>query len=118
MNNYEVVFISTPVLNNEEYKKIVDKYASFITSNGGEVSNKEDWGLRQLAYPIEKKTTGFYTLIEFALPPENVTKMEVEFKRDESIMRFLSTRLNKHALKYNDSRRIRLANKKVEKQEA
>ena len=118
MNNYEVVFISTPVLSNEEYKNVVAKYTDFITSNGGEVSSKEDWGLRQLAYPIEKKTTGFYTLVEFVLPPENLSKLEVEFKRDENIMRFLSTRLNKYALKYNDSRRIRLSNKKEEKQEA
>ncbi|MEZ5009721.1 MAG: 30S ribosomal protein S6 [Chitinophagales bacterium] len=119
MNNYEVVFISTPVLSNEEYKNVVAKYTNFIANNGGEVTSKEDWGLRQLAYPIEKKTTGFYTLIEFDLPTENLKKLEIEFKRDENIMRFLSTRLNKYALKYNDSRRIRLSNnKKEEKQEA
>lgn len=118
MNNYEVVFISTPVLNNEAYKKQVDKYASFITDNGGEVVNKEDWGLRQLAYPIEKKTTGFYTLIEFKLDGEFIKKLEIDFKRDENVMRFLTTRLNKYAVKYGDSRRNRLANKKAEKQEA
>ena len=119
MNNYEVVFISTPVLNNEEYKKIVEKYSSFITDNGGKVEFKEDWGLRQLAYPIEKKTTGFYSYLEFQLPAENLKKLEVEFKRDENIMRFLSTRLHKYALQYNEQRRNRLANsKKAEKQEA
>lgn len=118
MNNYEVVFISTPVLSNEQYKKVVDKYAGFITGNGGEVSNREDWGLRQLAYPIEKKTTGFYTLLQFQLPTEHVQKLEVEFKRDEHIMRFLTTRLDKYALAYAETRRNKLANKTVEKQEA
>ena len=118
MNNYEVVFISTPVLNNEAYKKLVDKYTGFITENGGEIVSKEDWGLRQLAYPIEKKTTGFYTLVEFKLDGEFIRKMEVDFKRDESIMRFLTTRLDKYALAYADQRRNRLANKQEEKQSA
>ena len=118
MNNYEVVFVSTPVLNSEQYKKVVAKYTSFITDNGGEVSHKEDWGLRQLAYPIEKKTTGFYTLVQFKLPTENIQRMEVDFKRDENIMRFLTTRLDKHALVYAESRRNRLSNQQVEKQEA
>lgn len=121
MNNYEVVFISTPVLSNEQYKNVVDKYANFITNAGGSIVSKEDWGLRQLAYPIEKKTTGFYTLIEFSAPPQSINRLEVEFKRDENIMRFLTTRLNKHALAYAESRRNRLANKSSEasaKQEA
>ena len=75
MNNYEVVFISTPVLSNEQYKKVVDKYSNFIKENG-EIINHEDWGLRQLAYPIEKKTTGFYTLIEFAAPGDIIQRMD------------------------------------------
>ena len=110
MNNYEVVFISTPVLSNEQYKKVVDKYSNFIKEHG-EIINHEDWGLRQLAYPIEKKTTGFYTFIEFAAPGEIIQRMEVEFKRDENIMRFLTTRLDKYALAYNEQRRNKLANK-------
>ena len=86
--------------------------------NGGEIVSKEDWGLRQLAYPIEKKTTGFYTFIEFKLSGELIRRLEIEFKRDENIMRFLTTRLDKFALTYNDQRRNKLANKKAEKQEA
>jgi small subunit ribosomal protein S6 len=121
MNNYEVVFVSTPVLSTDQHKAVVTKYSGLITDNGGTITNTENWGLRQLAYPIEKKTTGFYTLIEFASNPEFIKKLEVEFKRDENIMRFLSTRLDKHALAYNEKRKIRLANKtaeKAEKQEA
>ncbi len=118
MNNYEVVFISTPVLSNEQYKKVVSKYTTFVKDNGGEVQHQEDWGLRQLAYPIEKKTTGFYTLLQFGLPGEHLAKMEVEFKRDENVMRFLSTRLDKHSLAYNENRRNKLSNKPVEKEEA
>lgn len=113
MNNYEVVFISTPVLSNEQYKKVVDKYSNFIKEHG-EITNHEDWGLRQLAYPIENKTTGFYTLIEFTAPGESIGRMEVEFKRDENIMRFLTTKLDKYALAYSEQRRNRLSNKKAE----
>jgi len=110
MNNYEVVFISTPVLSNEQYRKVVDKYSGYIKEHG-EIINHEDWGLRQLAYPIEKKTTGFYTLIEFKAPGEVIDRMEVEFKRDENIMRFLTTRLDKYGVEYNERRRNKLANK-------
>ena len=117
MNNYEVVLISTPVLNNEQYKKVVDKYGSFIKENG-EIVSQEDWGLRQLAYPIEKKTTGFYTLIEFKATPDLIERLEVEFKRDENIMRFLTTRLDKYALAYNERRKNKLSNKQFEKEEA
>jgi small subunit ribosomal protein S6 len=117
MNNYEVVFISTPVLSTEQYKKVVAKYVDFIKENG-EVTNHEDWGLRQLAYPIEKKTTGFYTLIEFTVPTEVIGRLEVEFKRDENVMRFLTTRLDKYALAYNDQRKNKLSNKQVAKEEA
>ncbi len=120
MKNYEVVFISTPVQSNEAYKKTVSKYADFIKENNGEVVHKEDWGMRQLAYPIEKKTTGFYTLLQFKLDPQFLRKLEVEFKRDENIMRFLTVKLDKHSLDYAEIRRNKLANKgsQTEKTEA
>lgn len=117
MNNYETVFISTPVLSNDEYTRTVKKYTDFIEKNGGAVQHKEDWGIKQLAYPIQKKTTGFYTLLQFQLDPLLVKKLEVEFKRDESIMRFLTTKLDKHALAYAEQRRNKI-NGRTEKTEA
>jgi small subunit ribosomal protein S6 len=114
MNNYETVFISTPVLSKEEYTRTVKKYTDFIEKNGGELVSKEDWGIKQLAYPIQKKTTGFYTLLEFKLDPLLVKKFEVEFRRDENIMRFLTTKLDKHALAYAVQRREKHG-KKTEK---
>jgi small subunit ribosomal protein S6 len=117
MNNYETVFISTPVLSKEEYTRTVKKYTDFIEKNGGELVSKEDWGIKQLAYPIQKKTTGFYTLLEFKLDPLLVKKFEVEFRRDENIMRFLTTKLDKHALAYAMQRREKHG-KKTEKMEA
>lgn len=118
MSNYETVFISTPVLSNDEYSKTVKKYTDFLEKNGGKLVSKEDWGIRTLAYPIQKKTSGYYTLIEFQIDGSMIKKMEVEFKRDENIMRFLTVALDKYAVKYAESRRTRLSGKKTEKTEA
>lgn len=117
MNNYETVFITTPVLSKDEYTRTVKKYTDFIEKNGGELVSKEDWGIKQLAYPIQKKTTGFYTLVEFKLDPLLVKKFEIEFRRDENVMRFLTTKLDKHALAYAGQRRDKL-NGKIQKTEA
>jgi len=111
MNHYEAVFITTPVLSTDEYTRTVKKYTDFIEKNGGEVVNKEDWGIKQLAYPIQKKTTGFYTLVEFKIDPQAIRRLEIEFKRDENIMRFLTVRLDKYAIQYAQQRRDKLAGK-------
>ena len=116
MNQYETVFITTPVLSNDEYTRTVKKYTDFLEKNGGELVTKEDWGIRPLAYPIQKKTTGFYTLLEFTIDPQMIRKMEVEFKRDESIMRFLTTKLDKYAVAYAVQRREKIG--KTQKAEA
>jgi small subunit ribosomal protein S6 len=111
MSNYETVFITTPVLSNDEYARTVKKYTDFIEKNGGKIVHREDWGIRQLAYPIQKKTTGVYTLLQFELDGQLLRKLEVEFKRDESIMRFLTTVMDKHAMAYAEQRRNKLSNK-------
>ncbi len=111
MNHYETVFISTPVLSTDEYTRTVKKYTDFIEKNGGVVNHKEDWGIKQLAYPIQKKTTGYYTLLEFNLDPQAIRRLEVEFKRDETIMRFLTVKLDKYAAQYAEQRKNKLSNK-------
>ena len=111
MNNYETVFITTPVLSNEEYTRTVKKYADLIEKAGGNVVHKEDWGIKQLAYPIQKKTTGFYSLLHFEVDTQFIKKFEVEFKRDENIMRFLTTKLDKHGIAYAQQRRDKLSGK-------
>ena len=65
LNQYETVFISTPVLSETQMKEAVTKFKKIITDNEGEIIHEENWGLRKLAYPIQKKSTGFYYLIEF-----------------------------------------------------
>jgi small subunit ribosomal protein S6 len=105
MNHYETVFISTPVLSDVQIKEAVKKYHDFIVDNGGEIVHKEDWGLKKLAYPIQKKTTGFYHLIEFKADPTFIAKLEVQYRRDERIIRFLTFALDKHAIAYAERRR-------------
>ncbi len=105
MNHYETVFILTPVLSDVQMKEAVDKFTSVITANGGAIVNEENWGLRKLAYPIQKKSTGFYTLLEFDAAPDVIKKLEVQFRRDERVLRFLTFRLDKYAHEYAVKRR-------------
>ena len=105
MNKYETVFILTPVLSDDQMKETVEKFKKVLTDNGGNIENEENWGLRKLAYPIENKNTGFYTLIEFEGEPAIVDKLETAFRRDEKVIRFLTFRLDKYAAEYAIKRR-------------
>ncbi len=105
IKQYETVFIATPVLSDTQMKEAVAKYVKLITDNGGEVVYQEDWGLKQLAYPIEHKTSGFYYLIEFKADPEFIATLETQYHRDERIIRFLTVALDKHAVAYAEHRR-------------
>lgn len=107
MNNYETVFILTPVLSDVQAKEAVDKFTKVLTDNGATIVNEENWGLRKLAYPIEKKSTGYYTLVEFDANPNVIKKLETAYRRDERVMRFLTFRLDKYAKEYADKRRAR-----------
>ena len=105
IKQYETVFIATPVLSDTQMKEAVAKYVKLITDNGGEVVYQEDWGLKQLAYPIQHKTSGFYHLIEFKANPEFIGKLETQYHRDERIIRFLTVALDRDAVAYAEKRR-------------
>ena len=105
MNHYETVFILTPVLSDDQMKEAVEKFKTILTDNEAKIVNEEQWGLRKLAYPIEKKTTGFYTLIEFDAEPTVVATLETAYRRDEKVLRFLTFRLDKFAEEYAIKRR-------------
>ena len=105
LKQYETVFIATPVLSEAQIKEAVQKYHDLIVAEGGEIVHEEDWGLKKLAYPIQKKTTGFYHLIEFKADSQFIAKLEVNYKRDERILRFLTFAMDKHAIAYNEKKR-------------
>ena len=111
MNQYETVFILTPVLSDAQMKEAVEKFAKVLTDKGATIVNEENWGLRKLAYPIDKKSTGFYTLIEFDAEPQVIKKLETAYRRDERVLRFLTVKLEKYAAEYAEKRRNKKANK-------
>ncbi len=113
MNHYETVFIATPVLSDIQTKELFGKFQGVITENGGHIVSSDDCGLLKLAYPIQKKTTGFYYLIEFEGEGDLVEKLETQYRRDERVIRFLTFRMDKYAVEYAEKRR----NKNKSKQE-
>ncbi len=113
---YETVFIITPVLSNEQVIETVNKFKNFLTEKGAKIVHEENWGLKKLAYQIHKKSTGFYYLIEWDYDgAENLTQMlELNFKHDERILRYLTVILDKHGIKYNENKRKAKPEKEIE----
>jgi small subunit ribosomal protein S6 len=103
--HYELMVVFTPVLSAEEFKAASSNLVNLITSNGGSIIAEDIWGLKSLAYPIQKKTTGLYIVLEYATETSINHKLETQMNRDESIMRHMITSLNKHAVAYNDRKR-------------
>ena len=101
MNNYELMVIFTPVLSEEDFKAAQKKYASLVKENGGEVLHENPWGLKSLAYPIAKKTTGLYLVMEYKAPSNFNEKLKIQLLRDESVLRHMFTNLDKYAVEYN-----------------
>ena len=115
---YETVFIVTPVLSDEQMMETIQKFKKILADNGAKIVREVNWGLRKLAYPIRKKNTGFYYLVEYTAAGELINKLEIEFRRDERILRFLTVALDKHAIAYNEKKRRNAALKKEEEKVA
>ena len=112
MQQYESVIILTPLLSDEAVKEVITKFTKLLKDGGAEIIQEDNWGLKKLAYPIQKKVTGYYHLTEFKAPGEIINKLELEYKRDERILRFLTVSLDKHATLYNERKRGGAFNKK------
>src|SRR5438552_19066906 len=118
LNQYETVFIITPVVSQDQMMDAVNKFKKILSDNGSEIVYENNWGLRKLAYPIQKKNTGFYYLIEYKADGETINKLETEFRRDERILRFLTVALDRHAIAYNEKKRKNAELKKEEEKTA
>ena len=116
MNNYEAVFIMTPVLSDEQMKETVNKFEQIMLSNGCEIIHQENWGMRKLAYPILKKSSGFYHLFEFKAEGSFIREFEIQLKRDERVIRYLTVSLDKDAVEYSKKRRELRSNKNNEEE--
>lgn len=118
INQYETVFILTPVLSETQMKETVNKFKSLLESHNANFVNEEHWGLKKLAYPIQKKSTGFYHLFEYQVDGKVIKELETEMKRDERMLRFLTTRLDKHAIAYSERRRKKRNNQEEKVEES
>src|SRR5476651_2531566 len=112
MQQYETVIILTPLLSEDTAKEVIAKFTNILTANGAEIVQEDNWGLRKLAYPIQKKSTGYYHLTEFKAPGDIINKLEIELRRDERVLRFLTIALDKHATAYNEKKRSGAFNQK------
>lgn len=106
LRNYESVIILTPVLAEKQMQEAIASFRQLITEQGGSIVHEENWGLTKLAYPIAKKSTGFYHIFEFKAPPSIIAKLELAYRRDEQVLRYLTIALDKHAVLYN-ARRVK-----------
>ncbi len=111
MNQYETVFILNPVLSEDQIKETVKKYEDFLNEKGAKFVSKENWGLKKLAYPIQHKKSGFYHLFEYTVSGEAINTLELMFRRDERVMRYLTVKLDKHAIAWAERRREKLKQK-------
>ena len=111
MNQYETVFILTPVLSDEQMKETVAKFKKVLTDKGAEILNEEAWGLKKMAYAIQKKSTGFYCLVEFKAEPSVLKTLDVAYRRDEKVIRYMTVKLDKYAVQYAEKRRNKLGKK-------
>ncbi|MDA9325572.1 30S ribosomal protein S6 [Flavobacteriales bacterium] len=111
MNNYETVFIMNPVLSDEQVRETVKKFIDYLKDKKAKISHEENWGLKKLKYVIQKKKTGFYYLLEFQAEGSIINNFEVEFQRDERVIRWQTVRLDKYAMEYADRRRMKLNEK-------
>ena len=118
MNNYELMVIFTPVLSEEDFKAAQKKYTDFIVEQGGSITHSNPWGLKSLAYPINKKTTGIYWVLEYSAPSSFNEKFKVQMLRDEQVMRHMITALDKYAVEYNAKKRSGVKHSETEKAEA
>jgi small subunit ribosomal protein S6 len=109
-NRYETVFILTPVLSDDQVKEAVQKFEKYLVGEGAKMVHQESWGLRKLAYPIQKKSTGFYHLFEFEAEGDLIKRYETEMRRDERIIRFLTVKMDKYHIQFAEKQR----NKKAE----
>ena len=114
MNQYETVFILTPVLSDEQMKETAAKFKKVLNDKGAEIISEEAWGLKKMAYAIQKKSTGFYCLIEFKAEPEVIKTLETAYRRDEKVIRFQTVKLDKYAVEYAEKRRNKFGAKTEE----
>lgn len=116
MPYYETVFIARQDLNESQVKDLTDKYSKIIKDDGGKIHKTENWGLRTLAYRINKNRKGHYVLIESDTAAPALHEMERQMRLDEDILRFMS--ITETDLSDGPSIMMEKSDRDIEKEEA
>jgi small subunit ribosomal protein S6 len=106
---YETTFIANSTLDDAQIDQIVERFKEFLTKNGAEIRVMEKWGRKRLAYPIEKKNNGFYTICEFNGPADIIAKIERYYALDENVMRFLTVQLSEKLIAARKVQELKVA---------
>ncbi|WP_185849525.1 30S ribosomal protein S6 [Blattabacterium cuenoti] len=114
LRHYENIMIITPILSDDQAKKTAKEYENYLIQKNGKIVHQEHWGLKKLAYPIQKKQSGCYHLFEFLLSSNLVSDLELKLRQDERILRFITVKLNKYGIEYAERRRNKLLKKDQE----
>ena len=92
MNQYEVMYVIDPTLEDSARTELINRFSDLVTKNGGEVDRVDEWGKRRLAYAIQYKTEGYYVLMYIKAPAELPREIERNMQISDSVLRYLTVR--------------------------
>ena len=104
-NYYELTYIISPVLEDDEYEGIVDKFTNLIRDNGGEIDEVDEWGIRKFEYEMNGKSSGYYVNAYFTAPGELIEKLERGLRIDDQIMRYLTLKYDAKMMRHREQQR-------------
>ncbi|MDX1741398.1 MAG: 30S ribosomal protein S6 [Rhodothermales bacterium] len=109
LNTYEFTYIVNAVLSDEQIKDVVGRVSGLVTENGGEILEVDEWGSQRLAFPLSKKRNGYYVNMYFKAPGDLVQKLERALEINDSILRYLTLRMDAKMLRHYEGRKQRAA---------
>ncbi len=101
-NYYEQTYIISPVLEDDEYQGVVEKYKTFVAENGGTIDEVDEWGIRQMEHDMEGKSSGYYVNAYFEAPGDLISKLERAMRIDDNIMRFLTLKYDAKMMRHRE----------------
>lgn len=95
--SYETLLLLSPELGSEGSKEVMEVLTGIIQRDGGQIVENDDWGMKELAYPVRKQTRGHYVRLEYSLPPDKVSEFERNIRNADGIFKFLTVKLEPKA---------------------
>ncbi len=107
MRIYEELFIVRPDITDEEIDPFIEQISKLITDHGGTVDKTDKWGVRKLAYRVEKRTEGYYVLLQFTAGPEAVKEIERRLRVSDMVMKYITVRIDEKLKKIEKRKKAR-----------